>query len=258
MRIDIPADRVAVVCGGTAAIGECIALRLAQSGCRRVVVCGRSVARGADTLARLTSACANAEFHFVQCDIAEPGGVDAMFESIATRVGEFDIYVHCVPPGGAGGRLGVADRLRFRQSLSNGLGALADACARACDVLRKRGGGAIVLFASDAGRTASPGHSLIGVVQSGIISLTRSLALEVAQDKIRVNGISPSYVLGTPLVDRLRSTAASKAIDAAERRAGLGLPTPDDIAPLAAFLASPLAARITGQVVSINGGLGAY
>ena len=124
--------------------------------------------------------------------------------------------------------------------------------------MKAPGGGSLLLFAFDAGRGAAPGHSLIGVVQGGIIALTRSLALELARDRIRVNCISPTYVVDTPLLDRLlKVPAAAKAIETAGARAGLGLPNPDDIAPLALFLRSAAASKITGQVISVNGGLSA-
>ena len=90
------------------------------------------------------------------------------------------------------------------------------------------------------------------------MALTRSLALELSSDQIRVNCISPTYVRDTPLFDRLRQTPAiAGAIEKAAKRAGLGLPAPADIAPLAAFLISPLASKITGQIISVNGGLSA-
>jgi 3-oxoacyl-[acyl-carrier protein] reductase len=124
--------------------------------------------------------------------------------------------------------------------------------------MKERGGGSIITFASDAGRIASAGHSLIASVQSAIMALTRSLALEVARDGIRINCISPTYVSDTPLFDRLmQSPTARRAIEQAVRRAGLGLPSPKDIAPLAIFLAGPAASKITGQVISVNGGLSA-
>ena len=254
MQIAIPNSTTALICGGTAPIGARIAIGLARAGCSRVVVCGRDRARGEATVEALRRENSGAAFAYVQADISAPGGADAMF----AEAGPFDIYVHCVPPGGgAGGRIESADRSRFRANLSTALAGLADACAIASVKLRERGGGSIILFASDAGRAATPGHSLTGVVQGGIMSLTRSLALELSRDRIRVNCISPTYVLETPLLDRLMNTPAAKAVEKAAQRAGLGLPTPDDIAPLAVFLSSPLASKITGQIVSVNGGLSA-
>jgi NAD(P)-dependent dehydrogenase (short-subunit alcohol dehydrogenase family) len=107
-------------------------------------------------------------------------------------------------------------------------------------------------FASDAGRFASPRQAVIGAAFGGIMTFVRNLALEVARDGVRVHCISPTFVADTPVFE-----AQAARADAARKRAGLGLPTPADIAPMALFLCSKGAARITGQIVSINGGLNA-
>jgi NAD(P)-dependent dehydrogenase (short-subunit alcohol dehydrogenase family) len=251
-------QHVALVCGGTAPIGTEIAVEFARAGVGHVVVAGRDSSRGATTVAELSRKAPSAKFAFMRADLADETSVDAMFDSVRARYGALDSYVHCVPPGGASGLLDGADLVRFQGSLTVGLGGLANACRLALRLMKVRGGGSIITFASDAGRVASAGHSLIASVQSAIMALTRSLALEVARDGVRVNCISPTYVRETPLFDRLmRSPVAARAIEQAAQRAGLGLPSPTDIAPLATFLASPAASKITGQVISVNGGLSA-
>ena len=258
MEVKLPDSHVALICGGTAPIGAGIALHLARAGAGTVVVAGRDEARGKTTVAELRRIVSTTSFHFIQADLREPASGVSIFKFVETQCGALDTYVHCVPPGAASGLLGSADLERFRASLGTGLGALADMCRSAARMIKGRGGGSILTFSSDAGRIASPGHSLVAAVQSGVMALTRSLALELAADRIRVNCISPTYVRETPLFDRLmRTPEVARAIESAAKRAGLGLPTPEDIAPLAVFLISPLASRITGQVISVNGGLSA-
>jgi NAD(P)-dependent dehydrogenase (short-subunit alcohol dehydrogenase family) len=258
MEVKLPSTHVALICGGTAPIGARIALQLAQAGAGTVVVAGRVEARGAATLAELRREAPTTFFHFVRVDLREQASRASMLDFVEAQCGGLDAYVHCVPPGAAGGPLENADLDRFRSSLEVGLGALADMCRRAARLIKQRGGGGILIFSSDAGRVASPGHSLVATIQSGVMALTRSLALELSSDQIRVNCISPTYVRDTPLFDRLmRTPAVARAIESAAKRAGLGLPAPDDIAPLAAFLISPLASKITGQIISVNGGLSA-
>ena len=82
------------------------------------------------------------------------------------------------------------------------------------------------------------------------MTFVRNLALEVSRHGVRVHCISPSFVADTPVFEK-HAARAGTAFD----RAGLGLPTPKDIAPMALFLCSPGAAKITGQIISINGGL---
>ncbi len=258
MEMKLPNTHVALVCGGTAPIGSCVALQLARAGARSVIITGRDTSRGAATVVGLRRDVPTTSFEFVRADLREQKDAASIFEFVATHCGGLDAYVHCVPPGAAGGALENSDLDRFRSGLNVGLGALADMCRRAARLIKQRGGGSILTFASDAGRIASPGHSLVAVIQSGVMALTRSLALELSRDQIRVNCISPTYVRDTPLFDRLMQTpAVARAIESAAKRAGLGLPGPEDIAPLAAFLISPLASKITGQIISVNGGLSA-
>jgi NAD(P)-dependent dehydrogenase (short-subunit alcohol dehydrogenase family) len=258
MEVKLPSTHVALICGGTAPIGSSIALQLARAGAGSVVVTGRDDSRGTATVAGLRRDVPTTSFEFVRADLREQAGAASMFEFVDRQCGGLDAYVHCVPPGAAGGSLESADLERFRSSLVVGLAALADMCRRAARMIKGRGGGSILIFSSDAGRVASPGHLLVATIQSGVMALTRSLALELSSDQIRVNCISPTYVRDTPLFDRLRQTAAiAGAIEKAAKRAGLGLPAPVDIAPLAAFLISPLASKITGQIISVNGGLSA-
>ena len=84
------------------------------------------------------------------------------------------------------------------------------------------------------------------------MSFVRNLAMETARSGVRVHCISPSFVENTPVFE-----AHAARAEAARQRAGLGLPSPADIAPLALFLCGPGATKITGQVISINGGLNA-
>jgi NAD(P)-dependent dehydrogenase (short-subunit alcohol dehydrogenase family) len=258
MEVRLPSTHVALICGGTAPIGSSVALQLARAGAQRVIITGRDASRGAATIAELRRDVPTTSFDFVRADLRDQEDGASIFEFVATQCGGLDAYVHCVPPAAAGGVLESADLDRFRSSLEVGLGALADMCRRAARLIKERGGGSILTFSSDAGRIASPGHCLVATIQSGVMALTRSLALELASNRIRVNCISPTYVRGTPLFERLMQTpAVAKAIEKAAKRAGLGLPAPEDIAPLAAFLVSPMASKITGQIISVNGGLSA-
>ena len=114
-------------------------------------------------------------------------------------------------------------------------------------------GGTLVGFVSDAGVFAAPRQSIIGAARAATIGFVRNLAVETARDGVRVHAISPGFVAGSASAGRMGSDRMAKAAT----RAGLGLPTADDIAPLALFLCGPGAAKITGQVISVNGGLNA-
>ena len=86
----------------------------------------------------------------------------------------------------------------------------------------------------------------------------RTLALELSRHNVRVNCITPSLVADTKAHDAVMASQFNRKIfEKAARRARLGVPTPANIAPLAAFLASSLASHITGRAISVNGGISA-
>ena len=93
---------------------------------------------------------------------------------------------------------------------------------------------------------------------AGIIMFCRAMANEAKRDGIRVNCLTPSIVEGTPLHDRLMADPfAGRLFGKAKTLAHLGVVVPEDLAAMAVFLASPQAARITGQTISVTGGISA-
>lgn len=124
--------------------------------------------------------------------------------------------------------------------------------------MRKRQRGSIVLVASDAAKLATPGETVIGAAMAAIVMFARALAMEAKRDGIRVNVATPSLIYGTPIYDRLMADEFSaRLFGKAAELASLGLAEPDDLAQLILFLSSPEAARITGQAISVNGGISA-
>jgi NAD(P)-dependent dehydrogenase (short-subunit alcohol dehydrogenase family) len=114
-----------------------------------------------------------------------------------------------------------------------------------------RGSGAIVAIASVSGLRSAPLHGPYGAAKAGLMSLVRTLAVELARDHVRVNAVAPGSVL-TPRVEALMSEER-RAESAASIPLGR-LAAPDDIAHAVAFLASDLASYITGQTIVVDGG----
>ncbi|RZL91600.1 MAG: SDR family oxidoreductase [Variovorax sp.] len=123
--------------------------------------------------------------------------------------------------------------------------------------LRKRGG-SVVMVGTDAGRHATPGESIVGAFGAGVILMTKTLAKEFSRWKIRVNSVSLTLTSDTPSWDRIfgeetfQTGLFSKALD---RFPSGRAPTAEEVARVAAFLASEQASQVTGQTVSVNGGL---
>ena len=124
--------------------------------------------------------------------------------------------------------------------------------------MMERGRGVILTVASDAAKVPTPGEAAIGAAMAGIVMFTRGLAIEAKRSGIRANCLTPSIVRDTPMYDKLMADRfAGKLFTKAEQMASLGVVEPDDLAQMAVYLASPAAARMTGQAISINGGISA-
>lgn len=122
--------------------------------------------------------------------------------------------------------------------------------------MKERRSGAIVNISSDAGRVGSTGEAVYSGTKGAVIAFSKSIAREHARDNIRVNVVCPGPT-ETPLLEEIkRSSLGEKIISSMDkfiplRRFG----TPNDIAPIVAFLSSDLASYITGQIISVSGGL---
>jgi NAD(P)-dependent dehydrogenase (short-subunit alcohol dehydrogenase family) len=122
--------------------------------------------------------------------------------------------------------------------------------------MRAQKSGAIINIASDAVKVPTPGETAIGSAMAAIVTFSRTLALEAKRYGVTVNAITPSLIVNTGSYDRAMNLEFSKKIfDKIVSQAHLGLTEPEDLANRALFFASPMASKITGQVVSVNGGI---
>lgn len=246
---------VILVTGASGGIGFEIAAQAARAGAI-VGIHGLRAERVDEAIARLRERAPGARFIAAPGDFREAGCIEAVVSCVAAEGGRLDAVIHCAITGapGTSGFLAKTDPANYGIMAAQVLGIFQQLCFVALPHLAQSGGGTIIGFASDAGRFAAPRQSIVSGVFGGIMAFVRSLATEVGRDKVRVHCISPSYVTSTPVFDRIADQGRAAA---ATDRAPLGLPSPADIAPLALFLCGPGAEKITGQVISINGGLNA-
>jgi gluconate 5-dehydrogenase len=116
----------------------------------------------------------------------------------------------------------------------------------------------VINIASDAAKLPTPGEAVIGASMAGIVMFTRTLAIEGRRNGIRANVVTPSMTSGTRHFDAVMADPfCAKVFAKAEKMAALGVVTKDELAQLVVFLASPAAAKITGQAISMNGGISA-
>lgn len=242
-----------LVVGGTAGIGMDTARQMILGGAASVIVAGRTPDRGeaaAQTLGPKAS--------YVQCDASVPAQCDALAETAADRMGGIDVLISC---GGGDPMPRLMRNTPTAEIMSDLIDTLAPVVqpARAVlPVMEAQGHGAVVCVASDAGKLATPGEVAIGAAMAGIIQFCRAMAIETKRNGIRVNCVTPSIVRDTPLYDRLMADPfAGKLFSKAEAMAHLGVADRSDVAAAIAFLASHNAAKITGQALSVTGGISA-
>lgn len=240
--------KVMLVAGGSGSVGAAVAREAAAQGWR-VVVHGRN----AETLGTLAGEIGGVS---VALDGSEAGAAERLVAEAAAKFGRLDAVVDCVSTGPSGGRITGL----FPETTPAVFTAMYDVStvwfqrlAHAAYPHLAKHGGTLIAFISDAARFAAPRQTIIGAARSAVVGFVRNLAVEAARDGIRAHCISPSFVLES----RTAELIGSERMKTAGKRAGLGLPTPADIAPMTVFLCGDGAAKITGQVISVNGGLNA-
>lgn len=245
-----------LVVGGTGSVGGAVVRRAAAGGWR-VVAQGRTAASAAALRAGLGELAERVEM--LTFEVRESADAAKLVAAAAERTGRLDGVVDCLAAGPAGahltGRFAATDPAAYGAFLALSL-AFSQTLAWAALPWLAATGGSLLFFGSDAARFAAPGQALVGAARAGLVGFVRNLAVEVASQGVRANCILLTYLADSRSARRLSPAQAARMARAAER-AGLGLPTADDVAPLALFLLGPGAAKITGQVISINGGLNA-
>jgi meso-butanediol dehydrogenase / (S,S)-butanediol dehydrogenase / diacetyl reductase len=248
-------NRVAIVTG-TTGIGRAIAKRLAE-GAGRIVACGIDAAAN-EELSR--EAKANGLTLLVEhCDVSEADQVQAVVARTVATHGGLDIVVNAAAIHPFGDAV-ETDPETWNRCMMVNLGSIFLLAHFGVPEMRKRGGGSIVNICSVQGYACQRGVVAYAASKGGVLSLTRALALDHAADHIRVNSISPGSVRTPMLARSAAHFAPDVPTETAFERFGSAHPlgrsgTPEEVAELAAFLASEKAAFCTGGDYLVDGGL---
>ena len=246
MNIDLAGKR-AIVAGGSRGIGRAIALALAGAGAD-VSICARGEERLAATREEIARHGGTA--HSAVCDLADEAAVPRYIEDAAATLGGIDILVNNASGFGASD-----DERGWAVSVSVDLMATVRAIRTALPHLEKSGSGAILNISSISGLRATPRTPPYAAVKAAVVNYTLTEAATLARKGIRVNCIAPGSIEfpgGTWERARLNNPDLYGRILRSIPFGRLG--KPQEIAQVALFLCSPLAAWVTGQIIAVDGG----
>jgi 2-hydroxycyclohexanecarboxyl-CoA dehydrogenase len=246
-------DKTALVSGGGGGIGRAVALALARAGAKIAVA---DIAR--DNAEKVKSEVQGLGVSALACpvDLTKKADVDRMVGEIIERFGQIDILVNCQG----------WDRLEpfvesneetWEKLLAINFKSVLYTCRAVLPNMIAHAGGKVVNISSDAGRVGSSWEAVYAGAKGAVIAFSKTIAREVARYKINVNVVCPGLT-ETPLLQAVRSQSEQTAriIDAVTKATPFRRPAqPDEIADAVLFLASPQATFITGQTVSVSGGL---
>jgi NAD(P)-dependent dehydrogenase (short-subunit alcohol dehydrogenase family) len=245
--------RVAIVTGAARGLGLDIARRLLEDGMAVSMADIDEVV--SDAASRLGSRAIA-----TVCDVRDPGQVDALVQTTATRLGRLDLFVANAGVGGGGPIAEMSDDA-YRRIVGVNLDGTFFSCRAAARAMIPAGAGSIVTVGSIFGRDTPARAGVYGATKAGVIALTHALARELGPYGIRVNCVSPGNMATEMHWTALRRRAAAAGLPfeqvVAEVRAGIPLGrhgTGDDVAAVVSFLASDDAAYITGQTINVDGG----
>ena len=246
----MPSISTTMVTGAASGIGQAIAIRAAQDGHRVACV---DIRDQTDTLDRIQATNGKATVH--ACDLRDAEAVRKLFADVEDSYGGPDILIN------SAGTLGS-----WPLSLTETTGDMFDevfgvnvkgtylCCRAALGAMRQRGHGSIVNIGSELAFKAAPGATLYCAAKAAVVQLSRALAVEEAQNGIRVNVVCPGPVdtaLLNPTVGPVPPDIKAQSFDqTAMQRLG----TPEEIAEIVWFVASDKASYMTGAVIPVDGG----
>ena len=257
------ARRVALVTGATSGIGLAVTRALAAQQ-HNVFICARSAENVAVTVKELRAE--HLEVDGAACDVRSIDDIRAFVRAAVERFGPIDVLVNNAGRSGGGVTADIPDELWF-DVVNTNLNSVFRLTREVLNAggMRDRGRGRIINIASTAGKQGVVLGAPYSASKHGVVGFTKALGNELAPTGITVNAVCPGYV-ETPMAQRVRAgyaaaydTSEDQILERFQAKIPLGrYSTPQEVAGLVGYLATPLAASITAQALNVCGGLGNY
>ena len=247
MQLGLTGKR-ALITGATSGIGRSLALALAGEGVHSVLV-GTSAERGAQVVSQIGAEYGQRAL-FMPCDVANTVAVRQVCTTAWEALGGIEILVNCAGTT-QDALLMKMDEASWDRVLDVNLKSIYNFSQALIRPMMKAKTGVMLNVSSVVGLVGNPGQVHYAAAKAGVVGFTRALAKEVASRGIRVNCIAPGWI-ETPMVQTLTEAQRKMAQDAIPvHRFGL----PEEVAQVALFLCSDAASYMTGQVLTVDGGL---